>query len=660
MKNNYHLQSRMGEKRHYFGIRRLKVGVASVVIASGFLLGNAQLVRADEASTATSPATEAVSDANAAAQPKSADEEKTGEAGSSGAGATEHAAPTGVVADQAPASAVSEAAGQEAANPSEKDKQEPVSQPQASAKDAIEEGNIRFHFKTLPSQNLDSLGLWTWDDVETPSSQKGAWPTGATSFATAKEDDYGYYLDVKMAEKRSKISLLINNTAGQNITGDKTVELLSPQMNEVWFDTDYQPHTYEPLKKGMVRINYYRTDGQYDKKSLWLWGDVQNPSKNWPDGVDFENTGKYGRYVDVPLKDAAKMIGFLLLDESKSGDDVKIQNQDYNFANLEKNSQIFLRDADPTVYTNPYFVNDIRMTGAQHIGLTEIEASFSTLESAKKEDILKNLKITDKDGHEVVVKDVVLDPKTKSSKFIGDFNQAQSPYLIKYGNDQFKTSMNWQLKDSIYKYDGELGARVSQAGEQVDLTFWSPSADQVDLVVYDKEDQNKVLGRIAMQKGESGTWTSSLTPESGLGISDYRGYFYHYEITRGGKKVLVLDPYAKSLAAWNSEDADKGDAYKIAKAAFVDPSEYGPKDLTYATIPNFKKREDALIYEAHVRDFTSDPAISKDLKSQFGTFSAFIKKLDYLKDLGVPHIQLLPVLSYYFVNELKNAEQLGL
>ena len=76
------------------------------------------------------------------------------------------------MADQAPVSAVSEVAGQEAANPSEKDKHEAVSQPQASAKDAIEEGNIRFHFKTLPSQNLDSLGLWTWDDVETPSSQK--------------------------------------------------------------------------------------------------------------------------------------------------------------------------------------------------------------------------------------------------------------------------------------------------------------------------------------------------------------------------------------------------------------------------------------------------------------------------------------------------------
>jgi len=103
----------MGEKRHYFGIRRLKVGVASVVIASGFLLGNAQLVRADEASTATSPATETVSDANTAAQPKSAGEEKTGEADSSGAGALEQAAPIGVLADQAPASAGSGGAGGE-------------------------------------------------------------------------------------------------------------------------------------------------------------------------------------------------------------------------------------------------------------------------------------------------------------------------------------------------------------------------------------------------------------------------------------------------------------------------------------------------------------------------------------------------------------------
>lgn len=659
MKKVYHLQSRTNEKRQHFAIRRWKIGVASIAIfASVFLAGNV-LAQADEThsvenSSLSSTLASVANPSHIASTREDASDKLD-------------LTPARFVQENSPSSTTNAATTSPSAKKESTEKKEdsvansaekatPVVE--TKSEDKIAEGNIRLHFKTLPSDNLASLGLWTWDDVETPSSQKGSWPTGATSFSTAKKDDYGYYLDVKMAEKRSKISLLINNTAGTNLTGDKTIELLSPNMNEVWFDKDYNPHPYEPLKEGLVRINYYRTDGKYDKKSLWLWGDVENPSKNWPDGVDFEKTGKYGRYVDVPLKDAAKTIGFLLLDENKSGDDVKIQPQDYNLTNLKKNSQIFLRDADPNIYTNPYFVNDIRMTGAQHIGLTEIEAIFSTLENAKKEDILKNLKITDKNKKEVAIKDVILDVKNKKAKIVGDFGQAQAPYTIKYGNDQFTTSMNWQLKDSIYKYDGELGARVSQAGKQVDVTFWSPSADQVDLVIYDKNNQNKVVGKVAMTKGEAGTWKGTLTPQTNLGIKDYRGYFYHYEITRGGKKVLVLDPYAKSLAAWNSEDAEKGESYKIAKAAFVEPSEYGPKDLTYAKIPNFKKREDALIYETHVRDFTSDPAISKDLKSQFGTFSAFIEKLDYLKDLGVTHIQLLPVLSYYFVNELKNAERM--
>lgn len=698
MKKVYRLQSRTAEKRQHFGIRRLKVGVASIAIsASVFLVGNV-LAQAEEANSVentsietvqpTSPTSEQsdkveVTNHQAVVSEKSENQEQASSSllvtpsvdNSSRTASTEESSTEKLdltqahsVRENTPASTtdsstkVQSTEKETAQAAEEKTATKPVEKVASDAtpakEDKIEEGSIRLHFKTLPSENLASLGLWTWDDVETPSSQKGSWPTGATSFSMAKKDDYGYYLDVKMAQKRSKISLLINNTAGTNLTGDKTIELLSPNMNEVWFDKDCNLYTYEPLKEGMVRINYYRTDGNYDKKSLWLWGDVENPSKNWPDGVDFEKTGKYGRYVDVPLKDAAKAIGFLLLDESKSGDDVKIQPQDYNLTNLKKNSQIFLRDADPNIYTNPYFVNDIRMTGAQHVSLTEIEATFSTLENAKKEDILKNLKITDKDSKEVVVKDIVLDPKTKKAKIIGDFGQLQAPYTVKYGNDQFKISMNWQLKDSLYKYDGELGARVSQKGTKVDVTFWSPSAYQVDLVVYDKNDQNKVVGKVAMTKGEAGTWRTSLTSQTNLGIKDYHGYFYHYEITRGDKKVLALDPYAKSLAAWNSEDAEKGESYKIAKAAFVDPSELGPKNLTYANIPGFKSREDAVIYETHVRDFTSDAAISKDLKYQFGTFSAFVEKLDYLKELGVTHIQLLPVLSYYFVNELKNAERL--
>lgn len=532
--------------------------------------------------------------------------------------------------------------------------------PQAdtSSEEPIADNHFRIHVKKLPEENKDSQGLWTWDDVEKPSEN---WPNGAKSFKDAKQDDYGYYLDVKLKnEQAKKVSFLINNTKGDNLTGDRSVERLSPKMNEAWLDENYKVYNYRPQPAGTVRVNYYRTDGNYDKKSLWYWGDVKKPSSGeWPDGTDFTATGKYGRYIDIPLNEAAREFGFLLLDESKKGDDVKIRKEDYKFTDLKNHSQIFLKDDDETIYTNPYYVHDIRMTGAQHVAKSRIESSFSTLVGAKKDDILKHSSITDYQGNKVAITDVEVDEAGKKVTYIGDFSDTQHPYTVSYNSDRFTTRSSWRLKDESYSYDGPLGATLKEDGKRVDLTLWSPSADKVSVVVYDKKDPEKVVGTVALEKGEKGTWKQTLDANSGLGISNYTGYYYHYQIERQGKTVLVLDPYAKSLAAWNSDLAKTDAAHKVAKAAFVDPAKLGPQDLTYGKIRNFKSREDAVIYEAHVRDFTSDPAIAKDLTKPFGTFEAFIEKLDYLKDLGVTHIQLLPVLSYYFVNELKNHERLS-
>lgn len=489
-----------------------------------------------------------------------------------------------------------------------------------ASEDPIAEGTIRLHFQELPSPDKASLGLWTWDDVETPSSQKGAWPTGATSFAEAKQDDYGVYLDVKLSASPKKLSFLINNAAGTNLSGDKTVEILSPQMNEAWIDKDFQVYSYQPIPQDHVRINYFRTDGDYSNKSVWYWGDVKDAPSNWPDGVNFQPNGKYGAYLDIPLTEAAKSIGFLLLDESKTGDDVKIQPNDYKFSDLKKTRQLFVRDTDTTVYTNPYFVKDVRLTGAQQLSPSQIELSFTNLEEVSSEDILKDLKVTDKDGNSVTLKQLDLDAKLKKAKLIGDFAAENLPYKVTLGNDSFKTSESWQLKDALYSYNGELGARLEENGSKAHVTLWSPSADQVDIIVYDRNNQDKVLAEHTLSKGPRGTWQADLLATD-LGLENLTGYFYQYRIKRGEQSVIVLDPYAKSLAAWNSDDASKGPEHKIAKAAFVDPANYGPKDLDYAKIPNFKSREDAIIYEAHVRDFTSDKAISAELKHQFGTFA---------------------------------------
>ena len=650
------------EKKMVYSIRSLKNGTGSVLIGASFVLlaMATPTISANENTTTTNASNSETT--TALAQPLTDTATSTGKNESDISSpenanaslekkeeqpATEAITPAATPADLAPQT------GQDRSS-------EPTTSTttETKAEEPIEDNYFRIHVKKLPEENKDSQGLWTWDDVEKPSEN---WPNGALSFKDAKKDDYGYYLDVKLkGEQAKKISFLINNTAGKNLTGDKSVEKLVPKMNEAWLDQDYKVFSYEPQPAGTVRVNYYRTDGNYDKKSLWYWGDVKNPSSGeWPNGTDFTATGKYGRYIDIPLKDAAKDLGFLLLDRKKQGDDVKIRKEDYKFTDLKNHSQIFLKDDDETIYTNPYYVHDIRMTGAQHVGTSSIESSFSTLVGAKKEDILKHSNITNHLGNKVTITDVAIDEAGKKVTYSGDFSDTKHPYTVSYNSDKFTTKTSWRLKDETYSYDGKLGAELKEEGKQVDLTLWSPSADKVSVVVYDKNDPEKVVGTVALEKGERGTWKQTLDSTNKLGITDFTGYYYQYQIERQGKTVLALDPYAKSLAAWNSDDAKIDDAHKVAKAAFVDPAKLGPQDLTYGKIRNFKSREDAVIYEAHVRDFTSDPAIAKDLTKPFGTFEAFIEKLDYLKNLGVTHIQLLPVLSYYFVNELKNHERLS-
>ncbi len=650
------------EKKMVYSIRSLKNGTGSVLIGASLVLlamatptisAKENTTTTNESNSETTTAlTQPLTDATNIAGKNESDFSSPENANASlkkkeEQPATEATTPAATPADSAPQT------GQDRSS-------EPTTSTttETKAEEPIEDNYFRIHVKKLPEENKDSQGLWTWDDVEKPSEN---WPNGALSFKDAKKDDYGYYLDVKLkGEQAKKISFLINNTAGKNLTGDKSVEKLAPKMNEAWLDQDHKVFSYEPQPAGTIRVNYYRTDGNYDKKSLWYWGDVKNPSSGeWPNGTDFTATGKHGRYIDIPLKDAAKDLGFLLLDRNKQGDDVKIRKEDYKFTDLKNHSQIFLKDDDETIYTNPYYVHDIRMTGAQHVGTSSIESSFSTLVGAKKEDILKHSNITNHLGNKVTITDVAIDEAGKKVTYSGDFSDTKHPYTVSYNSDKFTTKTSWRLKDETYSYDGKLGADLKEEGKQVDLTLWSPSADKVSVVVYDKNDPEKVVGTVALEKGERGTWKQTLDSTNKLGITDFTGYYYQYQIERQGKTVLALDPYAKSLAAWNSDDAKIDGAHKVAKAAFVDPAKLGPQDLTYGKIRNFKSREDAVIYEAHVRDFTSDPAIAKDLTKPFGTFEAFIEKLDYLKNLGVTHIQLLPVLSYYFVNELKNHERLS-
>lgn len=496
-------------------------------------------------------------------------------------------------------------------------------------KDEIQKGYVRIHFEDVQG----GTGLWIWGGVKNPTQN---WPTGQIKFISSNKDEFGTYIDIEKSSKLSDIGYLILKNGDKVTEKDQSIKLPTSDINEVWIDKDFKVYLDEPLKeKNIFRVHYQRKDMDYNNKSLWFWNDtLDNPTK-WPNGKKFIK-GKNGIYVDVKLAKDAKKVGFLILDNNKQGDDVKIIKKDLIFEDVKNFNQVYLKDEDPTIYTNHYFIKDVRLKGATHISENKIELQFTTLKDMGAEDLMDNIKLVDVKANPVKIDDI--DVKGNVATIKGDFSINKGPYKVSYEANTFITNISWQLKDSIYSYDGPLGANLSKDGKKVDVYLWAPSADNVKILIYDKDDMNKLIDIVELQKGKKGVWQKTLISNSK--IKNFNKYFYSFEITRGENKVIVLDPYAKSLAIW-----DKSKGANIAKASFVNPSNIGIKNLKFAKL----NKDKTIIYEVHVRDFTSDSNLK--LKAPFGTFKAFIEKLDYIKSLGVTHIQLLPILSYYNIDE---------
>lgn len=219
-------------------------------------------------------------------------------------------------------------------------------------------------------------------------------------------------------------------------------------------------------------------------------------------------------------------------------------------------------------------------------------------------------------------------------------------------------TMNWKEIDKLYAYDeDDLG--LTFKGKTPTIKLWAPLAEKVDIVLFDKNDQKKEICKLPMKKSDGGIWKITLSEDVTKQENLY-GCFYQFELkNRDMPSKRVLDPYARSMAAVtvsrDGSDAGESGDY-VGKAAIINPELHG-KVKPIKSINGFSKSVDAVIYEVHVRDFTSDPVIKDELKHKFGTFGAFIEKLPYIKALGVTHVQLLPVMAWYLGDETKMGER---
>lgn len=179
--------------------------------------------------------------------------------------------------------------------------------------------------------------------------------------------------------------------------------------------------------------------------------------------------------------------------------------------------------------------------------------------------------------------------------------------------------------DEEYKVDlSTLGSFYSK--RKTLFRLWAPLNDEINLLI----DNNKYH----MEYKQNGLYEVEVK-------GNLEKKKYHYELMRQNKTIITHDPFAYS----NSIDSD--DSY------VVDIDSFKFKNVIV------KSTHTPIIYETSVRDFSSD--INAPFKNK-GKFISFLEEgltlnntkigVDYLADLGITHLQLMPIYNF----DLDNGE----
>ncbi len=193
--------------------------------------------------------------------------------------------------------------------------------------------------------------------------------------------------------------------------------------------------------------------------------------------------------------------------------------------------------------------------------------------------------------------------------------------------------------DRDFRYDGELGAEPGE--DSTSFSVWAPAAEEVELRLYSSQETAEFQA-FRMIRGGDGVYRTVIP-------KNLCGTYYTYAYTYNGETKENIDIYARACGI-------NGKRGYIADLRKTDPFGWEKEKYVTAESPT-----DAVIYEISVRDFSSDRS-SQIAPSARGMYAAFYDRysrlpsgvptcLGHLKELGITHVQLMPVFDFEGVDE---------
>jgi isoamylase len=221
------------------------------------------------------------------------------------------------------------------------------------------------------------------------------------------------------------------------------------------------------------------------------------------------------------------------------------------------------------------------------------------------------------------------------------------------------------LTKSSHKHLTSVGSRfppgATLTAEGVNFCIFSRHANTVELLLYAQADSASPYQVVTLDPEHNRSfffWHVFIK-----GVPE--GTYYTWRVdgpndtAQTGRRFNphkeLLDPWARAVsdAMWDRRRAtdpqDKSlSAFRAVVTRQATPQQ---KHLT------FEGLEGAVIYELHLGGFTRH---SSSAVTSPGTFAGFIEKIPYLRELGVTHVELLPVMAFDEQDVPDNVAELGL
>ncbi len=203
--------------------------------------------------------------------------------------------------------------------------------------------------------------------------------------------------------------------------------------------------------------------------------------------------------------------------------------------------------------------------------------------------------------------------------------------------------MREQQAAALPAYTGkDLGA--SWQKDHTVFKLWAPTASAVRVLLYatgsDDEPDAALYGSCPMEPAGQGVWQAHVE-------GDLAGVYYVYGLQFEGREeeVLTADPYAKACGI------------NGRRSMVIDLASAAPEGWDKDRRPDIPAHA-RCIWETHVGDFSADPAggVPEEWRGKYLGFTVENTCLDgdpgkptclaYLKQLGISHVQLMPIFDF--------------